>query len=997
MSTWITAWIRAAMICLVLACSGRGDLSHPASKSNASLLHDVWTTENGLPQNSVTSIIQTRDGYLWLGTFGGLVRFDGVKFTVFDTGNSQGLGGNRIIRLYEDRSGNLWIALEQSGLARYSQGKFTTFTKNDGLPTSAVVRMAEDKEGKFWVTTALGIARLSEGRFVTEETLFGLPNKDTFYYLQSRDGSVWLGPQNGLVRYQAGTSTRYPFRPPFICETKDGSVWAFDQDRGLARFEAGSWITYPINDDLPGHGGRVIQAFVGRDDTICLLTSDGLTRFKDGKRVSSQPIVGLPGLISVLEDREGNLWIGSEREGLHRFKNVPITAYAAEEGLADASFVPITEDGKGGLWLGATKLFHFAAGVFSIEIQPAAVWALQRDREGSLWIGDYGKLRKLKDGRITEYPLFSGTPVVSLFESRDGSLWIGTLSGHVSGSLGGLYCFKDGEFTPYRTSEGLVHNNVRHITEDRSGALWIGTEGGLSKFQNGRFTNYTTQQGLSHNYVREIYEDADGTLWIGTYGGGLNRFKDGRFTNITTKQGLYDNVVSRILEDDRGNFWMSSNRGIYRASRKELNDFADGRAGSINCVSYGVADGMKTNECNGGGQPAGWKDRDGKLWFPTIRGVVAVDPNQINPLSPPVAVEQVLIDQQPADVWQSVAAPPGKGDLEIHYTGLSFVAPEKVRFKYRLDGYDEGWVDVGPRRVAYYTNLPPGNYMFRVIACNNDGVWNETGAVFRFRLRPHFYQTKVFYGLALAALVGLAFLGYQRHTKKLRRKHAEQQAFSRQLIESQEGERKRIAAELHDSLGQSLIIIRNRALLSLNKPGDHERAMEQLEEISAAAAHAIAEVKEISYNLRPYQLDRLGLTRALESMIRGATESSGVRFRVEIDPFDGLLSKEGEINVYRIVQEGVNNIIKHSEATEASVAVKRGAGHLQIAIEDNGKGFTAAAADADGTRKRGFGLTGMVERARMLGAHHTIRSAPGRGTTIIIKIAIREIKDGGKR
>ncbi len=955
----------------------------------ASYIHDAWTTENGLPQSSVTSIVQTRDGYIWMGTFGGLVRFDGVKFDVFDTGNSPGFAGNRITYLYEDRASGLWIAFENGGLARYDRGQFRSYSSSDGLPDSRVVCVCEDRQGTLWATTALGVARFDDGRFVTEPTLFGVLNEHVIYYFEGRDGSSWLGLRNGFVRAFGGALTTYG--PPvwFVLEAGDGSVWGY-ADGVLGRFRDGTWTTYQIKDELPGYSAVTAYAFAGASGEVCVLTPRGLARFEDGKRTFFAAM-DVPADVRVaFEDREGDLWVGCDRTGLHRFKEAQIVAYSAAEGLADESFVPIADDGEGGLWLGATRIFHYRAGTFTSLPYPTNAWALARDDEGGLWIGEYGRLRRLKNGQLTEYPLFEGIPVVALYRNRAGVIWIGTLRGHYSNSSGGLYAFRNGGFTHYEPGFGLIDGNVRVITEDREGALWIGTEGGLSRLKDGEFTSYTTEQGLSHNYVREIYEDADGALWIGTYGGGLNRLKDGRFARITTDEGLFDNVVSRVLEDDRGNFWMSSNRGIFRASRRELNDLADGKITTITCVGYGVRDGMRSSECNGGGQPAGWKGEDGRLWFPTITGVAVVDPHRYNPLPPPLAVDRVLVDQRAADAWQGVEAPPGKGDLEIHYTALSFVAPEKVRFKYRLEGYDDVWVDAGARRVAYYTNLPPGRYAFRVIAANNDGVWNEEGAALEIYLRPHFYETWWFDALAAAALAAIVLVAYRRHTSRLRRRHAEQQAFSRQLIESQESERKRIAAELHDSLGQSLAIIRNRAALSLSRPEDAERAFEQLAEIGEAASEALNEVKEIVSNLRPYQLERLGLTRAIESMLKRAFGSNGIRYTAEVDPVDGVLSKGDEINLYRVVQEGVNNVVKHAAASEVRVLVRRSERELAISIEDDGRGFDPNGAGTGGPPERAFGLLGIAERTRMIGGRSAIRSAPGRGTSVSITIDLSE-------
>ena len=939
-------------------------------------------------------MVQTRDGYLWLGTFGGLARFDGVKFTIFDTGNSPRLGGNRITYLYEDKEGGLWIAFESGGLSRFHDGRFVTYTVEHGLPDSRVVRLAEGRDGTLWATTALGTARLEQGRFVTDEVLFGLPNNNLVYYLQSRDGSVWLGPLSGLVRWHQNQQENHLSRPALITESVDGSIWTYRRDRGFDQLLDGRWIHYPVVSDVPGGESGKKTAFVGRDQSICILTAEGVTRFREGRRVSFTKLPGLPDWRVALEDREGNLWIGSNGLGLYRFKEPRVTAYAGDEGLSDDMFLTITDDTRGGLWLGGgtlsptgiSKLFHHRDGVFTAYPFEAIVWALQPDSEGGLWLGEYGKLRRLVDGRLTEFKQFEGTPVLALAADPEGVLWVGTIAGHVSGSAGGLYRYQGGHFTPIRTAEGLVHNNVRVIRRGRDGTLWVGTEGGLSRFHDGKFINYTTKDGLSNGFILDIYEDADRTLWIGTYGGGLSRFKDGRFAQITTGQGLFDNFVSRIIEDDGGHFWICSNHGIYRTSRADVNAVADGRLQSVPYTRYGAADGMKTSECSAGGQPAGWKARDGKLWFPTLRGVVVIDPTKVDSAAPPVAIEQVFVDTKPISASERLQAAPGTRDFEFHYTGLSLASPEKVLFRYRLDGYDEGWVEAGTRRTAYYTNIRPGDYTFRVTASNGDGVWNATGASFSFRLRPRFHQTMAFQGAALLGCAGLLWIGYDRRITYLRRRHAQQQAFSRELIESQERERKRIAGELHDSLGQNLLIIKNRALLGSMAAANRGAVEEQLDAIDASVTRSIEEVRQLAYNLRPYHLDRLGLTQALEEMVERVAAASGIRFSTQIDAVDGLFDKDAEISVYRIAQESINNIVKHSAATEASVRVLRRNRTVRITITDNGRGLPPGMASSGEPRERGFGLAGIAERVRILGGTTTLQSAPGEGTVISVEI-----------
>lgn len=384
-----------------------------------------------------------------------------------------------------------------------------------------------------------------------------------------------------------------------------------------------------------------------------------------------------------------------------------------------------------------------------------SVRAIFEDREGTLWIGTESGLNSLRDDRFTVYTIRDGLShdnVRAITQDREGNLWLGTYGG-------GLNRLREGKFISFTARDGLSNDHIWVNLEDREGNLWVGTWNGLDRFNKSRFTAITSADGLSNDYVWSIYEDRAGGIWIGTDGGGLNRLKDGRITRYTTKDGLFDDVVMAILEDDAGNFWMSCNRGIFRASRRELNDFADGRVRSIGCVAYGTADGMTSSACNGVSQPSVTRTRDGRLWFPTVKGVVIIDPRHIptNAMPPPVAIEEVVVDAVTVNKGnrQSGATfAPGAERFEFHYTGLSFVAPERVRFRYMLEGLDHDWVDAGARRVAYYNNLAPGDYRFRVLAANNDGVWNEEGASLSFHVQPRFYQTYPFY-LMCVALAGL--------------------------------------------------------------------------------------------------------------------------------------------------------------------------------------------------------------------------------------------------
>ena len=972
---------------------------------------EVRTVDHGLPQNTVSAIVQTRDGYLWLATNGGLARYDGVSFKTFEVGNTPGMTSNRILSLCEDREGSLWIGTENQGLMRLKDGVYTSYPDVEDIKNRAVAGIIEAREGGLWMATATAIVRLKDGVFTSYTEGLGLPARLVPWsrsMVEDQRGNLWVALNQGLLRLSKKAATLYTTqeglpdnRVNAVCEARDGSLWV-GTEQGLARLRDGLFTTYTAQDGLSHN--YITWITEDRSGNLWVgAQTGGLMRRAGEKWVSIRAADGLSdeNIRCVTEDREGNLWIGTTG-GVNRLKRKKLKSYTDAEGFPAASIVPITEDRAGDMWIGATcgGLIRFHDGRFTIHqmkdgLPNNCVWALCADRDGSLWIGTWGGgLTQLKDGHFTTYNPdnsgLSGRVVKAIWQDREGAIWVGTDAG--------LNRFQDGKFTMWRSSDGLINERINFITGDTQGAIWICTNAGLSRFKDGAFTNYTTENGLSNVSVRVIYEDADGTLWMGTYGGGLNRFKDGKFTHYSTRNGLFEDTVSHILEDNRGNLWMSGNKGISRVSRKELNDFAEGRVRAITAISYGEADGMANRECNGGGEPAGWKTADGELWFPTIKGPVVVYPGKItaNLLPPPVAIEQALIDKEAVDLRGEVEIKPGRGDLEVHYTGLSFVAPEKVRFRYLLEGYDDGWVDAGTRRVAYYTNISPGRYKFSVSASNDEGVWNEAGATFTFYLRPHFYQTWWFYALAFLSLAGFAVLIYKDRMRKLRDAHGAEQAFSRRLIDaqeefsrkllaSQEQERQRIAAELHDSLGQSLLIIKNRIALAQSDIDKKETVEEQLGELSNSTTSAIEEVREIAYNLRPFQISRFGLSKTLYGIFMRINEVTDINASAEIDDIDALLTDDAQINVYRIVQECVNNIIKHSDATEALLAIKHSDSEITLLIEDNGRGFVQQE-NTNNSKIGGFGLLGIAERVRMLNGSYEIDSASGLGTSVRIKL-----------
>ncbi|MGA9773332.1 MAG: two-component regulator propeller domain-containing protein [Blastocatellia bacterium] len=951
---------------------------------------DVWTTDNGLPQNSVSSILQTRDGFLWFTTSDGLVRYDGVHFTIFNAGNTKGLKTSRISWLFEDREGLLWIIAEDNSLILYNEGRFTTLTTDDGLPKNQVLQMNCDSDGGFIVRTTSGFARWQQGRFVPYVPGFsGLP-----FPLQS--GVVWYledfrlhRVENNRVTAVVDVSGLTDYIIRNLYEDREGSLWIGTSKGVVIRFRDGKFTIYSKKEGLPGNRINIIRE--DRHGNIWIgLSGGGLFRFKDEIITSYTVADGLAdnNIAAIYEDREGILWIGTIG-GLSRLRDDIITSYSTADGLAANNTYSICQDRDQTIWIGSWPgLTRYKDGRFTscseqYGVTSALVTALMIDREGGLWIGIWGEgVRRWKDGNIISYrdkDKLPSTIVRTILQDRSGAIWFGCSEG--------LASYKDGAFTSYTTKEGLPANVVNVIFEDSRGNLWIGTQKGLYSYRDGQFSSYLQEKNLSDQIVRAIYEDSEGAIWIGTYNNGLMRIKDGRMIGITQKEGLFNNGVFQILEDATENFWISCNLGIYRVSKKELNDFAEGRSRSITSIPYGKRDGMLNSECNGGVQPAGIKARDGRLWFPTQGGVAIVDPLTV-PVSaqpPPVVIEAFLLNQEPVSFHEAVRVEPGTENFEIHYTALSFIMSERINFKYKLEGLDRDWIDAGTRRVAYYSHVPPGNYNFRVIAANRDGVWNLEGASIEVRIIPPFWRTWWFFSLALVTLAGVALFSYKLRIAQLEKAARAQEAFSEQLISTQEAERQRIAAELHDSLGQHLLIIKNSALIGLNS----ENGKEQLGDISETASQAIDEVREISYNLRPYQLDDLGLTRAIESILKKIEDAAEVRFLSVIDSIDGIFSSEAEIHLYRIVQESLNNIVKHAQASSAHIRIERNGRRVEITIQDDGRGFSPEKTAR--TERGGFGLKGIAERARMLGAKYVIHSAPGQGTVITLKL---EAADG---
>ena len=787
-------WMTAAIVALQLAIFPAVGWALAPEKSISQYGSEQWQVDEGLPQNSVNAVIQGRKGYLWLGTFFGVVRFDGIQFTLFD--DVPGLSTCRVLSLLEDRSGALWVGTEEAGLLRYAGGDLRSYGPRDGLQGSLVSYLHEDAAGTLWVRAGGVLHRadpLGDGADTFRFTPYTSRSQAgpgllqvaegwplTGPMLQDREGRLWVGTSRGLCRLDSSgarlfeVGTELPDgRLSDLAEDAEGGVWVAT-GKGAVRILGEKTEVFDTRQGLAGDDVRSIV--VDRDGSVWLGSRGGVTRLARGRSERFGVAEGLSheAVVTLFEDREGSLWIGTDGGGLNRLKDLPFTSFGTREGLSGDVALAVLEDRAGVVWVGTNcagldRIEHGRVELVTApELVDACVWSLAEDPRGGIWIGTWGGgLLHYARGRIerlVEEDGLAGNIVLALLAEDDGTLWIGT-------NGGGLQRYRDGTFARWGSSDGLPNDDVRAILRSRDGGLWIGTSGGLARLVDGRVVVPGTV--AIHDAVRALYEDAGGLLWVGTYGGGLKRVEpDGTIVSYMRASGMPDDVVSAIIEDDREQLWMSSNQGVFRVGKVELDNYARGVVPKVRVISYGKEDGLPSRECNGGFQPAGIEDREGRMWFPTIRGVTVVDPREVRATErePPVVIEGMAVDGEALAAVDGLEVPPGAQTIEFHYTGLTMLAPDKVRFRYRLDGFDRLWIDAGARRTAFYTNVPPGRYTFRVIASLGGGPWSRPGASLDLRLRPRFVQTRWFYVVAVGGVVAFGAVGYGLRVSRLKRR-----------------------------------------------------------------------------------------------------------------------------------------------------------------------------------------------------------------------------------
>ncbi len=980
---------------LVLAAgAGRGAAQATADAPGDPGRYDirVWQTDEGLPQNSVNAIAQTPDGYLWVGTREGLARFDGVRFSSVDEKGAAYLKHSAITALCATRNGSLWIANESNGVTRFEAGAVAHFRKTDGLPDNQIQCLLESRDGGLWIGGETGLARFKDGRFQTFAEHEMVHNNSIKALHEDEQGILRVATVTGLVSVNsAGEVSADNFGIGLVTNVlkavwvdRAGRLWVGATD-GLTCLTGGQRGSYAANKSFPEKVTTVIHE--DQSGQLWVGTYAGLTR-RINARLAPWWLgkTGVEDVINtIFEDREQSLWVGG-RDGLYRLSPARFVSLTMQDGLSGNNVVSVLEDHAGAMWFGlwgngltSLKNGEFTAITRTNGLTYDNVLSLRESRDGSLWVGmDFlGGLNRLGAvSRINDLPRMAGliaAPIRVIYEDGAGAVWVGTGKG--------LNVIRSNQVAGYTTTNGLAGNNVTVICEDQQQNLWIGTDGGLSRWTGSGFVNLTTKEGLSQNYINALYEDAAQELWIGTKGGGLNRLKAGRITSYTTKQGLFNDDVFEILEDGSGHLWMSCRRGIFRVSRNQFDDFDQGKIPRINCTTFGREDGLATVQCNGVAKPAGWKSRDGRLWFATIRGAVAVESRiKINERPPTVAIEQIIVDGRSltADEFPQPGAgalkiPPGSGRLEIFYTALSLQSAEKNRFKYRLVNVDEDWVDAGHQRVVSYNNVPPGWHRFHVIACNNDGVWNEVGAEISLYFQPHVWQTWWFKAALISLPIVLVALFYRARVARLR---------------ELENLRIRIAADLHDDVGSRLTKVAMVTELADRETPGGAPGKPHIQNITRTVRDITRAMDEIVWTINPRNDTVENLANYIFHYAQEYFQDTGVRCRLDLPPDlpDQRISTEERHHLFMAVKEALNNILKHAAATEVRVGLALTDEEVTIEITDNGHGIAEGRPDPTGE-----GMTNMRERLGKIGGEFKLRSKSS-GTTITLRVQRRRTK-----
>ena len=1014
-------------------------------------LVDTWDTEHGLPSSTVTSMAQTPDGYLWVGTYNGLARFDGARFVIFDPVNQPALGQPRVQAMFLDTNGILWINTFRGGLTSYRNGVFrnewpdqptfdlhttlvasssnlVTFVTQFGevlqrhptetnqpwkvVPPPAGIRpiyQCADHEGRLWfLTRDSHIVRFVDGVFTNLPDDGGLAGSHLYTLVADARGRVWAGAENEIARwdgrqFEAMTPTNgtADIRPLLLFPMKSGDLWVLDDDR-LRKMSGRTWqAEVPAWRGLLGPAsGRAMGFHEDRDGGLWFnhygnglfhITPDGLYQ---RQQLNAQEDQAGDRVGAWYQTSDGGIWAGVDHGGLARLRERRFHVIGPNEGLPSRTALSVCEDTNGVVWIGTSggglcswnddKIFRYPVGprasanfVFSISPRPT----------GGAWLSasEGEDLYQFSDDQIRRVS-WEVHGIKSMLTDHTGRVWMGLKYG--------LAYWAGNDRQILGTSGNTTLPAVRALAETPAGTIWAGADDGtLYLCDPAQLIPFRPKDALADQSIYSLLADEDGTIWAGTFRGGLLRFKDGVFTRFTAKQGLPVDVISQILEDKHGRLWLGTHQGIYCVAKSALNALADGHSGTLNYVNYGRRDGLAAVECSEGYQPACWHGADGKLWFTTVRGgVVWVNPDELTAKSapPPVIIEELNVDGELMTPEKGrVIIPPGHKQYDFRFTALNFEAGDKARFRYRVEGLDAEWLDLDTRREVQLRNLAPHAYRFHVIACNHEGVWNNEGATLEFTVQPFIYQTlgfkiiawsSLFVGVLIAARK-IASIKYRRRIKRLEQQHAI------------ERDRARIAKDIHDDVGAGLTQITLLTELAHREPAQVEA---HLKRITHSARQLTKAMDEIVWAVDPQHDTLEGVldyaSAYAEDFLRVANIPCRMDLPMQLPPLH--IEAEVRYNLFLALKEVLNNVVKHSQATEVWLRAQIGLHALTLIVEDNGCGIDEGAekpANPQADRlNTGAGLLNLKKRLAAVGGRCIIHSNKGQGTRVELTVFLKE-------
>lgn len=1004
---WLACWLW-----VILAGVGR---AVPISTPEPEYLVRSWQMEDGLPDSSVKVILQTRDGYLWLGTDNGLARFDGVQFKTFDSVSTPELRSNRILSLLEDQEGGLWIGSDRGGLTRLFKGRFQTVDLGSQSDARVTALLDDGEGGVLAVLEGKGSVRIEAGKFaITGEPSLPViggesPRTEmlasdtdvpiaTMLYgrpaiARDRAGRIWAASEQELHSFQDGQwRTEVPEQGiTALCAGSEGGIWIAGSGRLRQQHADGAMDDlglYPWN-----KGSSIAAVAVMCEDRsgglwAGTLTNGVLRRSASGDWnhvVTAGPL--FQNIIScIVEDSDGAIWIGTEHGGLHRLKRRAVTVLPLPAEASDANVQSVCAALDGRMWIatGGAGVFRYQGGGFTHLGEAEGLTGLHvnvvfEDRQSQLWAGTRDGLFIHDAGRFRQVTELGPMPgwVMCMFEDRAGRLWIG--------AYGGVGYLASGKVTWFTAKDGLTYPDVRAVTEDAQGNVWVGTVGGgLFRIRDGRIDRCGKAQGLASEMVVALLPDGDGSLWIGTHDAGLVRMKDGNFTSYTTRDGLGHNNAQHLADDPEGNLWIGSSRGLMRLRKADLNAWVPGGGRLLPCQTLTVNDGMFSQLCSGGTQPALAWDASGRLWVPNMKAVAVINPRILAPSAAPrTVVEDLLVDGrvQLPDASGSQRAQLGANYFELRYSALNPATAETIRFRYKLEGWDEEWVEAGMRRVAYYNALPAGDYRFRVMASGRDGVWTEPPQPLVLQVVPRFWQTGWFqFGSALLVTLMVAGVVAYLVRRRMRRKieHWERR-------NELEQERVRIAQDIHDELGAGLAQIGLLADLGGDDLADMDEARRSFAGIAERARSTVTALDEIVWAVNPSNDKLTRLADYLCQLAGESFENSRTRCYKDVPAHLPAIVVRADVrhNLTMAVKEALTNTLRHSQASEVWLHLAWNDPELVVVVKDDGCGF-----DPGKVSDLSNGLGNQQLRLAKIGGTVTLESQPGKGTRTSFRMTL---------